>query len=88
MQILTKLQGYALIQFSTFDEAHAAIEGTNGTELLGQRIETSFTFVRGPNAGKQGQNRNGRADEHRPRSSRSRSPTGGLSKALADRIEM
>ena len=50
MWLLTRLplQGYALIEYTTLEEARAAIDGANGTELLDQTVQVDFAFVRPP----------------------------------------
>lgn len=45
-------QGYILIEYSTLDEANAAIKGANDEELLEQKVTVDFAFVRPPPAGK------------------------------------
>ncbi|KAI0126945.1 putative RNA-binding protein 8A [Xylariales sp. AK1849] len=62
--------GYALIEYTTLDEARAAIDGTHQTKLLDQTIGVDFAFVRPP-PGKGG-NRGGR-QSHRGKAGRSRS---------------
>ncbi|KAL2260402.1 hypothetical protein VTK26DRAFT_5594 [Humicola hyalothermophila] len=79
------VKGYALIEFPTLDEARAAIDGANGTQLLDQTIQVDFAFVRPP-PGKAGNGRSGGGSGGPPRGSnrgarsgrsRSRSPGGG-----------
>ncbi|ODA82993.1 hypothetical protein RJ55_01502 [Drechmeria coniospora] len=64
------VKGYALIEYTTLEEARAAIDATNDTKMLDQTITVDFAFVRPP-PGKAG--RGGRAGGRRARS-RSRSP--------------
>jgi len=42
------VKGYALIEFSTLNEARDAIAGTNNTKLLDQTMYVDFAFVRPP----------------------------------------
>ncbi|KAK1767145.1 hypothetical protein QBC33DRAFT_559270 [Phialemonium atrogriseum] len=68
------VKGYALIEYSTLQEARAAIDGANQTKLLDQTISVDFAFVRPPPGGKGGRG-GGRGAPRRARSrSRSRSP--------------
>ncbi|ORY33884.1 RNA-binding domain-containing protein, partial [Rhizoclosmatium globosum] len=41
------VKGYALIEYNSFKEAKAAIDESNDTELLGQKVYADFAFVTG-----------------------------------------
>lgn len=78
------LQGYALIEYPTLDEAKEAIAGANGQQLLEQTIGVDFAFVRPPpskNSG--GASRGGRKSDRR----RSRSPGARQVKDDEDEID-
>ncbi|KAF1831395.1 RNA-binding domain-containing protein [Decorospora gaudefroyi] len=69
------VKGYVLIEYSTLDEAKAAVKAANGQELLEQKVTVDFAFVRPPTSSKS------RARDHDRRQSgrgagraRSRSP--------------
>ncbi|KAM4068022.1 RNA recognition motif domain-containing protein [Hirsutella rhossiliensis] len=66
------VKGYALIEYTTLEEARAAIDGAHDTKLLEQTVQVDFAFVRPP-PGKAGRGGRAGAGGRRGRS-RSRSP--------------
>ncbi|KAF2648259.1 RNA-binding domain-containing protein [Lophiostoma macrostomum CBS 122681] len=48
------VKGYVLIEYATLDEANAAVKGGDGQELLEQKVNVDFAFVRPPPSGKAG----------------------------------
>ncbi|KAK4129646.1 RNA-binding domain-containing protein [Parathielavia appendiculata] len=42
------VKGYALIEYTTLEEARAAIDGAHNTQLLDQTVQVDFAFVRPP----------------------------------------
>lgn len=42
--------GYALIEYATFEEAQEAVEKGAGVDLLGKTLQCDFCFVKGPDA--------------------------------------
>ncbi|KAH6633991.1 hypothetical protein B0J18DRAFT_414927 [Chaetomium sp. MPI-SDFR-AT-0129] len=53
------VKGYALIEYSTLEEARAAIDGANDTQLLDQTVQVDFAFVRPPPGKPSNPNTNG-----------------------------
>ncbi|OAA40595.1 Nucleotide-binding, alpha-beta plait [Metarhizium rileyi] len=73
---LNMVQGYALIEYTTLEEARAAIDGAHETKLLDQTISVDFAFVRPPpgKGAKGGRAGGGAGGGGRRQRSRSRSP--------------
>jgi RNA-binding protein 8A len=48
------MQGYAMVEYKTQDEAAAAIEALHGTDFMGQALSVGWAFVRPPRANRGG----------------------------------
>lgn len=72
LPLFSHQQGYALIEYTTLEEARAAIDGAHDSKLLEQTVQVDFAFMRPP-PGKAGRGGRAGAGGRRGRS-RSRSP--------------
>jgi len=52
-------QGYALVEYETHREAKTAVDGLNGSSILGQTVQADFAFVRPPAVAPKGRGRRG-----------------------------
>ncbi|KAL2125471.1 hypothetical protein VTJ04DRAFT_1836 [Mycothermus thermophilus] len=74
------VKGYALIEYTTLEEARRAIDGAHNTDLLGQTVQVDFAFVRPPpgkSSGPRSGGGGGRGSNRGARSGRSRSRSPG-----------
>jgi len=53
------VKGYALVEYETHREAKAAVDGLNGSSILGQAVHADFAFVRPPAVAPKGRGRRG-----------------------------
>ncbi|KAF2859391.1 hypothetical protein K470DRAFT_265263 [Piedraia hortae CBS 480.64] len=70
-----QLEGYAFVEYSTLDEAQAAVEGVRGTKMGDNIIGVDFVFVRPPPGKVLARSRSGFGKDRR-RGGRSASPEG------------
>lgn len=83
------VQGYALIEYSTLEEAKAAIAGASGKKILDRPISADFAFIRGPVKNDRGNrfSSGGRGGHRRGRSQSPGERDGPEPKGLEARIE-